>query len=63
MRLQGFAWHVEYVPVWKRTDYNKPKSKPKPPKPVEKHEWIDWSQFEKFQHKYRLVSDDCFIVK
>ena len=29
MRLQGFAWHIEYVPVWKRADYNKPKSKPK----------------------------------
>ena len=51
MRLQGFAWHIEYVPVWKRAEYTKPKPKSKPPKPIEKHEWIDWSQFKKYQNK------------
>ena len=54
--LQGFAWHIEYVPVWKRGDFYKPKSKPKQTAKstkhkFEKHEWTDWSQFGKYQHK------------
>ena len=54
--LQGFAWHIEYIPVWKRSDFYKPKSKPKQTakstkQKTKKHEWIDWSQFGKYQRK------------
>ncbi len=69
--LQGFAWHIEYVPLWKLGYYSKPKSKSKPkstkPK-VEKHEWIDWSQFGKYKNnglvcgwKFSLNSKATFI--
>ena len=46
--LQGFPWHVEYVPAWKRGETFK--SKPKTKAKFEKHEWIDWSQFKKYQN-------------
>ena len=47
--LQGFPWHVVYVPAWKRgeTVKSKPKTQTKPK--YVKHEWIDWSQFKKYQ--------------
>ena len=47
--LQGFPWHVEYVPAWKRGEtFRRKKSQTKPK--FEKHEWIDWSQFKKYQN-------------
>ena len=46
--LQGFAWHVEYIPVWKLGLKSKPKLA-KPKQTSSKHEWIDWSQFRKYQ--------------
>ena len=50
--LQGFAWHIEYVPLWKLGYYSKPKTKSRSTKPkVEKHEWIDWSQFGKYKNR------------
>jgi len=51
--LQGFAWHIIYIPAWKRGEYYKPKTKQKakPPKPkTETHKWIDWSQFGKYKN-------------
>ena len=53
MSLQGFPWHIEYVPIQKRADYYKSQPSPKPPRPqksIEKHEWTDWSQYGKYKN-------------
>ena len=56
MSLQGFPWHIEYVPIQKRADYYKSQPSPNPPRPprpqksIEKHEWTDWSQYGKYKN-------------